>query len=472
MILKGCLEDDVDRIRSAADLKSTIHGNGFLPVYANEIPMFSLEESTIAEDWGTGNSYDPLVWIRETISDPDIAFGCFFHRNADAGLGFVSKEWFPILANYRRDGYDFDAAFEDGIADHLSWKVMEQFAIDEKMVGEAVNIKDILEKVTVKKPAEAKNTLLLLQFQTYLILCGGKISKTGVLQDQVFCTPETKWGYETITQAYSMEPSEAREKIMRKIKFRFPGATEYAICSVFDPPVPDTSKKNERKKPVSVKKKDVNNKAEMAPYPENLIRQIGLEIYSPTGRYTPLSADQLKGLEYAISTLTENRLQELIKLRFEERLTQSEIARRIGRSTSRAGQLIALAVRQLRHPYRAQYYVEGYSAVENRKQLIIPRYIHKTGADMTDAEIKEALGDLASVRILDLNLSVRAFNCLKRGGLYTVYDLVLFLHKEPGSLLAIRNIGVFSAKEIYDKLSDLGLGDWASVPNSTIRREH
>ncbi len=29
---------------------------------------------------------------------------------------YVSAKWFPDFANYRRDGYDFDARFEDGLA--------------------------------------------------------------------------------------------------------------------------------------------------------------------------------------------------------------------------------------------------------------------------------------------------------------------------------------------------------------------
>ena len=28
--------------------------------------------------------------------------------------GFISKKWLPVFANYRRDGYDFDALYEDG----------------------------------------------------------------------------------------------------------------------------------------------------------------------------------------------------------------------------------------------------------------------------------------------------------------------------------------------------------------------
>jgi hypothetical protein len=44
--------------------------------------------------------------------DSGIAYGKFFNKDA----GFVSKSFFPTFANYRRNGYDFDALFEDELA--------------------------------------------------------------------------------------------------------------------------------------------------------------------------------------------------------------------------------------------------------------------------------------------------------------------------------------------------------------------
>ena len=46
--------------------------------------------------------------IRET----NCAYGKFFEKKAV----YVSRDWFPDLANYRRDGYDFDARYDDGLA--------------------------------------------------------------------------------------------------------------------------------------------------------------------------------------------------------------------------------------------------------------------------------------------------------------------------------------------------------------------
>ncbi len=53
-----------------------------------------------------------------------------------------------------------------------------------------------------------------------------------------------------------------------------------------------------------------------------------------------------------------------------------------------------------------------------------------------------------------LDLSVRTMNCLRRGGIATVGELI---SKKPKDLLQLRNFGQKSFHEIQDKLKDLGL---------------
>ena len=63
-------------------------------------------------------------------------------------------------------------------------------------------------------------------------------------------------------------------------------------------------------------------------------------------------------------------------------------------------------------------------------------------------------------RILDrtieeLDLSVRSYNCLKRAGINTVYDLT---EKSEPEMMKVRNLGRKSLEEVKVKLADLGLG--------------
>jgi DNA-directed RNA polymerase subunit alpha len=56
--------------------------------------------------------------------------------------------------------------------------------------------------------------------------------------------------------------------------------------------------------------------------------------------------------------------------------------------------------------------------------------------------------------IEDLNLSMRAYNCLRRSGLMTVAQV---LEKSEDELLALRNFGRKSYDELREKLDELGL---------------
>ena len=54
----------------------------------------------------------------------------------------------------------------------------------------------------------------------------------------------------------------------------------------------------------------------------------------------------------------------------------------------------------------------------------------------------------------DLDLSVRAYNCLKRAGILTLHDLV---DKSENEMMKIRNLGKKSLKEVIDKVKNMGL---------------
>ena len=55
--------------------------------------------------------------------------------------------------------------------------------------------------------------------------------------------------------------------------------------------------------------------------------------------------------------------------------------------------------------------------------------------------------------IEELDLSVRAFNCLKRAGVNTVADLI---NKSQDEMMKVRNLGKKSLEEVLAKLDSLG----------------
>lgn len=63
-------------------------------------------------------------------------------------------------------------------------------------------------------------------------------------------------------------------------------------------------------------------------------------------------------------------------------------------------------------------------------------------------------GNVINMQIEDLELSVRAFNCLKRAGINTVKELT---DKTSDEMMKVRNLGKKSLDEVLEKLKELGL---------------
>jgi DNA-directed RNA polymerase subunit alpha len=61
----------------------------------------------------------------------------------------------------------------------------------------------------------------------------------------------------------------------------------------------------------------------------------------------------------------------------------------------------------------------------------------------------------SNMTIVDLDLSVRSYNCLRRAGIETVYELT---QKTEEEMMKVRNLGKKSLKEVKEKLNAIGLG--------------
>ena len=101
-------------VRTKQDLIDAVRTFGIVPFFRNSIPGFSLEEHVVPSVWYTSESAEWPVWEWKgpVIFEANCAYGKFFEKKA----AFVSPEWFRELANYRRDGYDFDARYDDGLS--------------------------------------------------------------------------------------------------------------------------------------------------------------------------------------------------------------------------------------------------------------------------------------------------------------------------------------------------------------------
>lgn len=72
-MLHGTEASDPSRIRDPEGLIAYVEQAGFLPLFQNEIPGFSVEEHTLAADWWTG---DPILSLPLIV----IAYNEFSHE--------------------------------------------------------------------------------------------------------------------------------------------------------------------------------------------------------------------------------------------------------------------------------------------------------------------------------------------------------------------------------------------------------
>lgn len=224
-IMYGMDWDDPYRIRSWRELIDWINEVGFLPLFRNELPGFSAEEHVSNLFWWTGDpEQDPWAWREIIARTGEVAYGKFFGGKA----GFVSREWFPRLANYRRDGYDFDTRWEEGIANFRCKKIMDCFEALPEL--SAVALKNT---AGFGKGGEKNFSGIVteLQMQTYLVVSDfrRKVSKAGLeygMPVSIYTTPEQLWDYDTVSSAYSEDPELSRQKIWQQIQSHFPWATE------------------------------------------------------------------------------------------------------------------------------------------------------------------------------------------------------------------------------------------------------
>ncbi|SDB50489.1 hypothetical protein SAMN02910298_02552 [Pseudobutyrivibrio sp. YE44] len=230
-IMYGVEWDDPECLHTVDDAIAYINEIGFLPLFKNEIPGFSLEERTVPEYWWSGDQgVDPWEWREIIARRGEIAYGKFFDKKA----GFISREWLPYFANYRRDGYDFDALWEDGKASRRQKKIMDLFEENEELYSN-----EIKKLAGFGKGGEKgfDGTITDLQMKTYLTVKDFRQRKNKQGEAYgwpiaIYATPENLFGYDYVRRRYNEEPSASKEAIANHIRDIYPIATEKQIQKI------------------------------------------------------------------------------------------------------------------------------------------------------------------------------------------------------------------------------------------------
>ncbi len=237
-IMKGLDWNDPLRIRTWQELTAWVEEVGFLPLFANEVEGFSAEEHVSPDFWWTGDpEQDPWEWREIIAAKHQVAYGKFFAWKA----GFISREWLPYFANARRDGYDFDARWEDGLAGAREKKIMDLLT-DRDRDGDMIFKTEEILSTEIKKRAgfgkggekNFQGIAAGLQMQTYLVNAGfrrrrNKKGEEYGMPVSILLPPEALWGYEAVTAAYDEKPELSRQRILDRVREKFPWADEKAV---------------------------------------------------------------------------------------------------------------------------------------------------------------------------------------------------------------------------------------------------
>lgn len=211
-------------LRSADDIVRLVKEIGFLPFFANDIEGFSVEENCPRELWFSENADGPWEWKGPIARSGECVYGKFFGGKA----GFVSLEQFPELVNYRRNGYDFDARYDDGLAPRKDKDVYDTITSSGSILS-----KKLKDACNYRKGGNKgfETVITRLQMQTYVNIADfvymrdkhGNAYGWGVAE---YSTPEALFGYEAVTAAYKHEPEKSKELLLERLGELLPDVAE------------------------------------------------------------------------------------------------------------------------------------------------------------------------------------------------------------------------------------------------------
>lgn len=208
-------------LRNADELTALVNEIGFLPLFRSPIERFSVEDITSPGIWFKEGVVGPWEWRETVAAEGKIAYAKLFKGKA----GFVSMEMYPHLANYRRNGYDFDARVEDGLVRDGTRRLYG-------LISSGITMSSDLRKGFAAKGFES--ALTELQMLTYVTIAGfnrkrDKHGKPYGWSIGCYRLSEDCFGAETCQSAYEIEPEQSFEILTARLRSIVPDADPMAL---------------------------------------------------------------------------------------------------------------------------------------------------------------------------------------------------------------------------------------------------
>jgi len=218
-------------IGSEEELIFAVKELGFVPFFENDIPGFSLEEHIAPGCWyDDAEVWAAWDWKGPVIQKAKCAYGKFLFNKAV----YISSKWFPDFANYRRDGYDLDARYDDGLVSRDDRDLYE--LIDD---NSPILSKELKALGNYRKGGKKgfDSSITRLQRQGYLIINDFKNATDkagneygwGIAE---YTTPEHFFGKRFTDKVYQRTPEESLERLVKHFRKILPDAEEEQIVKM------------------------------------------------------------------------------------------------------------------------------------------------------------------------------------------------------------------------------------------------
>ena len=214
-------------LNSPEAIRDAVRRLGFLPFFRNEVPGFSIAEHTPPALWFSDTAEGPWEWKGPIARTGECVYGKFFRGRA----GFIHRDWFPVFANYRRKGYDFDALYDDGFAPNADKQLYDVLAARGTLLS-----KELKTLAGYGKGGEKgfETRITRLQMQCYVVIADfaymtdkfGKEYGWGVAR---YAVPEALFGEDFMAEAYREEPEASRARVYDRLHRLCPEAGEKQI---------------------------------------------------------------------------------------------------------------------------------------------------------------------------------------------------------------------------------------------------
>jgi len=218
-------------VRTKQDLIDAVQEFGIIPYFRTSIPGFSLEEHCHPAVLFNDTEDNTWEWKGPVIRAAGCAYGKFFEKKAT----YVRKDLFLDLANYRRDGYDFDARYDDGLARFQDKQLFDLIEVNAPVLSKVLRqdggyaYSGRWQKTEGKKGFDTSITRL--QEQCYVIISNfvytldknGNRRGWGVAE---YSTPEKFMGESFTEHVYGHSPEESYARLLAHLAGLFPRASE------------------------------------------------------------------------------------------------------------------------------------------------------------------------------------------------------------------------------------------------------